>query len=323
MDRLERLIRSASPANEPLSARAEADLARILATVPDDAAVTDLRRRPRARWMVSIAAAVVLVLAIGVASVIRPQHAYAATPPMLAITPLDTDAPTALRHLADLAASQPDVSAETDIITQWWALATELDETGEVVSSRVTPVRRISTLGPDGLLRYTDYVGQAYDARGNPVDDPDTPAVGTKLGTVELDSEDHVFPAVPPEVSSKFGPYLTGALPKGSRGPSAHSFAAIAALLGERILTPLQNTALTEYLATLPDLALLGESTDRLGRPVIVFAAPINPKTGTQAILMLSTETGRVAATETIYRGAERTDIPSPAVLEYMAWEAP
>ncbi|MEA4945755.1 MAG: hypothetical protein VB080_15135, partial [Propionicimonas sp.] len=117
-------------------------MARILATVPEDSPATSLRRRPRARWVLSIAAAAVLVLAISVASIVRPQQVYAATPPMLAISPIETDAPTVLRHLATLAASQLDLSAETQIITQWWALASEVDEAGGVVASRVDPVRR-------------------------------------------------------------------------------------------------------------------------------------------------------------------------------------
>lgn len=323
MDRVERLIRSASPAKEPLSARAEADLARILAIVPEDAPVTDLPRRPRARWVLSIAAAAVLVLAIGIASIVRPQHAYAATPPMLTITPIEGDTPTVLRRLAALAASQPDVSGETQIITQWWALASEVNEAGEIVTSRVDPIRRVSALLPGGAMRITDYAGQPYDTQGNPVTDPNSPTVGTDLGTFDMDTDERFFPTEPPDTPVEFGRYLADAMPTGSNAPTAHALSVVEALLGEHILTPAQNAALAEYLGALPDLALLGRSTDRLGRPVVAVAAPTSPTMHSQAVLMLNAKTGRIAATETIYRGTDRTDIPSPAVLEYMAWEAP
>ncbi|MEA5053613.1 MAG: hypothetical protein VB093_09250, partial [Propionicimonas sp.] len=196
-------------------------------------------------------------------------------------------------------------------------------EAGGVVASRVDPVRRVSTLLPGGLVRITDYAGQPYDIRGVPVDDPALPAPGSGLGSMDMTTDEFFFPAAPPSDPIEFGSYLADAFESGHTAPATDAMERIAVLQAERILTPPQNAALVEYLTTLPDLALLGESTDRLGRPVIVFAAPINPKTSTQAVLMFGAETGRVAASETIYRGTERTDISSPAVLEYMAWEAP
>jgi len=38
---------------------------------------------------------------------------------------------------------------------------------------------------------------------------------------------------------------------------------------------------------------------------------------------MISPDTGRITAIEDIYRGTDRTDIPTPAVAEYVAWETP
>lgn len=323
MDRAERLIREANPASDPLSERAEASLARILAVTPDVTTPLRRQRAPRLRWVVSIAAAVALMLVITVAGILRPPPAVAASPPMLTLAPVQIGVRSALQDLSALAASRPDASGRSQIITQWWAVASEVGEGGTVESSHVQPVRRVSTFGPGGVTVQVDYAGQPFDINGEPTDDPDLPAPGTELGRVDVLADELFFPSEPPSDPTEFGHYLAAAFQQSSVVPATDAMERIAVLLAERILTPSQNAALASYVASLPDVELLGATSDRLGRQAVVFAAPLDPESSTQMLLLFGVESGCVVATETVYRGTTRSDIPSPAVVEYIAWEHP
>lgn len=321
MDRAERLIRGAKPAGQPLSPRAEIGLARILASpTPDTTALAPSSRRP-VRWVWAASAALVVALVIAGVNLIRPGKAVAATPPMPTITATSQDAASTLRELQKRAAAQPDRSAASEIATQWWALGSDVDANGKITASSVDPMRRVATLGAHGVTRYTDYAIQPYDAAGRPVADPTAPSPGTQLDVVTVDADQQFFPEPPPTKPGAFGVYFTDHLPLNSPSATVRAFTGINALLAERILSPAQQAAFLGYLASLPDIHLLGTSTDRLGRAVLVFAAPTNGDD--QSLLMLSPDTGRINATEVIYRGTDRTDIPSPAVIEYVAWENP
>lgn len=322
MRRAERLIRQAKPAEQPLSSRAEADLGRILSSDAEDTIAFrgQSPHRP-ARWVWAAAAALVVALVITGINLAQPGKAFAATPPMPTITTTGQDAATTLHQLQALAAAQPDRSAGTEIVTQWWALASDVDATGAITASTVDPIRRIATLGPHGITSYTDYAAQPYDAAGRRVDDKKAPTPGTQLDTDTVDPDQQIFPGPPPTKPDGFGDYLADHLPLNSPSPTSNAFTGIRTLMAERILTPAQQEAFLGYLASLPDIQLLGTSTDRLGRGILVFAAPTHKDN--QTLLMISPDSGRITATEVIYRGTDRTDIPTPAVVEYVAWEAP
>lgn len=321
MDRAEDLIRNARPPEEPLSTRAEADLASILATTTDRTSASPVRpHRGQARWVLVAAAAVVIALAVVGVSLIRPEKAVAATPPMPAFTSTGQDAPSVLANLKARAAAAPDRSSAREIVAQWWALASDVDASGTITSSSIDPRRRVTTLGPDGIVGYTDYAAQPFGADGRPIDDPTAPTPGTLLDTVTVDADQRIFTDPPPTQPAEVGPYLAAHLPLTSSSPTVNAFSGIRGLLAERVLKPAEQAAFLGYLAGLRDIQVLGTSTDRLGRPVIVFAAP--PEKEYQTLLMLSPDTGQIAATEVIYLGEERSDIPTPAVVEYVVWEA-
>jgi len=321
MDRAERLIRDAKPPAQPISSRAEADLSRILASNPD-AAISPARPPHRAvGWAWATAAAVVIAVVVAGVNLSRPSQAVAATPPMPTIAASNQDPASTLRDLQARAVAQPDRSGATEIATTWWALGSDVDETGRITASAVDPTRRVTTLGAHGIISYTDYAAQPYDASGRPVADPKAPAPGTQLDTVAVDPDQRVFTDPPPSRAALFGDYLADHLPLNSASATSNAFTGIRMLLTERILTPAQQRAFLGYLAGLPDIQLTGTSTDRLGRVVLVFAAPTQQDH--QTLLMISPDTGRVTATEVIYRGTDRSDIPSPAVVEYAAWETP
>lgn len=321
MDRAERLIRDAKPPEQPLSARAEADLAKILASnSPDTAGQPPHAPHRQLHWAWAAAAVLVIAVVIAGVNLIRPDKAVAATPPMPTITSTGQDTTATLEELQSQAASQPDRSDHTEIVTQWWALASEVDATGMITSSSVDPRRRVATLGPAGITGYTDYAAQPFDTAGHPVDDPKAPAPGTRLDTVTIDPDERFVTEPPPTNPASFSDYLAD-LPLTSTSPTVNAFTGIRVILAEHILTPAQHAAFLGYLASLPDVDLLGTSTDRLGRSVLVFAAPT--ENNHQTLLMLSPDSGQITATEIIYRGSDRTDIPTPAVTQYVAWEAP
>lgn len=270
-----------------------------------------------------MAASIVVAVLVGVGP-LRPAEARAATPPLLATQAMPNDSlAEVLGELQVDAGGQPDRSGLRRIVTQWWGLASDVDAHGTIVASRVEPRRRVAALrAKGGINSYTDYVAQAYDTAGNPVSGADLPTVGTKLDTVKLSADQQVFAHTPPTDPRRFGAYLEDALGADSASPPAlHAISGIGALLSERRLTPGESAALLGYLGTLRDLSLLGSSMDRLGRPVIVLAAPV--VAGSQLRLLIDEGTGAVRGTEVVYSGSDRTDIASPAVTEYVVWETP
>jgi hypothetical protein len=326
-DRLEALLRDARLSPTEIGERGEAALARIMARPPEAAPVapdavvvgprTQRRRRIRA-WGLVATVALLVIAGIAGHQLLTPAQAVAATPPLLAVSPVNEDAGVVLRRLAELAAAQPDRSAGTQIETHWWALATEMDEHGAIVGSYIAPVRRVSTLGPTGVVSYTDYAGQAYDARGNPVYDSTAPAPGTNLGTSVVDDDQQLFVGEPPSDPAGFAQYFQDSVGSFSHSPAANAIMSVDSLLLRRMLTPAQNAALARYLASLPDLRLEGAAKDRLERPVMVFSGPVDGNE--QDLIMISSTTGNVTATETIIHDPARTDIPNPAVASYNLW---
>lgn len=83
-----------------------------------------------------------------------------------------------------------------------------------------------------------------------------------------------------------------------------------------REITSLESASVNPGLATLPDIHVEGELIDRLGRPGVGFVAPDGDY---RRMLIISPELG-VLAYELVYTGSSRTDVPSPAVIDYKAW---
>ncbi|MFT4230594.1 MAG: hypothetical protein QM602_09910, partial [Microbacterium sp.] len=95
----------------------------------------------------------------------------------------------------------------------------------------------------------------------------------------------------------------------------------ISGLLSSIILTTEQETAIIAYLQTLDGLTVAGTVIDRLGREGIAFRTTDRRPGEYQDYLILSPDTGSIIAAETVYIGSERTDITSPSVIDYVAWE--
>jgi hypothetical protein len=323
MNTVEQLIRDAKPASPgALNARAEADLAAIVASIDtDDRAWRRAgRQRHRGRWAAAVSAGLVVALTITGVSLLRPQPSYLVTPALAQVTPLPTTVAAELGRLQQLALAQPDRSGRTQTVLQWWVLpATPTAVVKPVTTTGPAPATEpvITITGPPGM--------------------PDIVLGGATAG-----STGRRFVSAPPTDAAEFGPYLAGAflvptalstatptptvepafapaLPY-SDSPAVTALSGLAHLLMERQLTPAQTGAALGYLASLTDLQLVGTSTDQLGRSVVLVAAP--PGDDVQFRLGLSPDTGAILSWEVLSHNAERDDLPLGALVEYVVWDA-
>jgi len=209
--------------------------------------------------------------------------------------------------------------ADVTIGVEAWTLQT--NDEGKAVSSAVAPERYVITRGSDGSYNTTVTTGQAVDGAGKPIDD--APAPGELVWEEAWGPGEYQFlyPSPFPENVDLVAAYFRDAT--GAEGPIS-AMSAIQAtndLLFEQQLAGKQLIALLQYFASQPDLTPLGEVKDRLGRDGVAFAAVDADRPGYERHLIVSPDTGRILATETIYTGTDRTDIASPSVVNYFVWK--
>jgi hypothetical protein len=326
MDEIERLIKSARP---PLSKRAEDDLAAILAgtyqrqTIPQtETAPTDIQMGVRRkRWPVrALAAAAVVAVTVLVSGIVLSQpSAAASTPYMLKLTPTDLNTAKLLQELAGKARMQPDTGSR-QIVEHTWALATDMGE-DNVKSSEIFSEKVVIDVGDKGCIRQRRYAETLFDKSGNPVNDPEAPPPGTLLEDRDCSGDGQLFPSPPPEDPAQVAGYLINAWGGSTVKESTSDAISVIseALLQEHVLNPAQEAALLEFCASLPDLEALGSAVDRLSRQVWVFAAPFQQEH--QFRILIDADTGHIVGDERIYQGSSRPDLPSPAVVQYTAFE--
>jgi hypothetical protein len=306
----------------------------VIAQMRDDLRAARRRRRfgrlglPGWSILTTAAAAVVAVIAITVSMLAAPQRTYAATPPMLHIEGAQGGVDDAAELLTDLA-RQLRASGEPDpappghpqqIDVQTWGLVTTVGTEGEKVPPPyVAPENVTFTRYPDGAWSQVVVAGTPYDTQGKPVDDPHATPPGTELWRIDEAAGEHTFlfpDPVPDDPDELRQLMLDAGL---SEDPTTSDWISQAqALLMERVLRPSEEAALLEVLAGL-DLELAGTTTDRLGREAYVFETPSGAGDFVDRILV--SPRGHVLATENVWVGHDRTDIPSPSVLSYFAWE--
>ncbi len=282
-------------------------------------------RLPTWSILTTAAAAVAAIVAVTVSLVMSPTTSYAATPPMLAITQADPGTDTdAARLLNELAATRrgsvdPDPVAPGEpqrINMQTWSLVTNPD--GDQ-PTYVAPEHVAIARYPDGAWQQIVTAGPPYDVHGDAVEDPSLPAPGTELWRMDEKAGEHIY--VYPDVLPTTGPELAEvmrAIGFSDESSPNEWMSQVNSLLTERVPTPAEEAAVLEVLSTV-DLRYAGTTVDRLGRDAYVFETP--PSDVDLVDRVLVSPTGRIVAMETIYVGDDRTDIPSPAVVGYYAWE--
>ncbi len=321
MDELERLVRDANPApvqrQTSLSTRAEADLAAILAAPRPTPNPTKKWRRT-AIWSSAIAAGLAIILTATI-HFAAPQAI--ASPPLLEYAPVSGSSTSVLERLGEMARTSVASSSSNVLISETWSADITIGE-GEA-TTYVQPREVTRTYRSDGSATF---VVRAGEVRWGVVpDDSEAPNPGTELERMELTAADgpRLFVEPPPSTG---GPalraYIDAALGLSDASTTGDYFAAVQSLRDEWALDGEQTTALTQLLASLPDVTMLGETTDRLGRTGIAFATRTIGDGTFQTVLIFDSASGALIAFENTYLGGNPdVPLPSPSVVNYIAWK--
>lgn len=327
MDELERRLRAARPApgsrDLPLSDRAKREFAELVLSTPATpgaryrAGRLDARRRNR-RIVGLTGAGATLVAAISlVFGFAQAPPATAMTPALLDVTEVDMSAHDLFTGLTEL--RRQDVPAPSDTIrAQTWVLNTTVNEDGDVTSSTVEPQWNQTTFQSDGTVRVQVTAADPFPGQ----DTAGLPAPGTVLAeeTYQPGEYERPYPEPVPTNAGLIGDYLAQ-ISGNDKLSVGEALVEISGIVSNVILDTDQETAILGYLSTLDGLTVAGEVTDRLGRPGVAVTAADRENGEVEDILILSTQTGKIVAAETVYVGSTRTDIRSPSVIDYAAWE--
>lgn len=283
---------------------------------------TSLRRRRRGALLKGSAAVVVLATVGFFAATHNAGVANAVVPPMLVISPLDNqdDASALLRNLSDVRLAESDADQDSATrMTYEWSLRTTIDENNEIVSSNVLPSVKEYRFLPDNTVLVSERVGEPFE--GQQLQDLDPPGTLVYESDAAMPREDagFVFLDPPPVEVEALKKYLADALSEEHLETDGY-FEAVSALVREWVLSPEQEAAALRLLSEQPNIVASGATMDRLGRAGVVFTTVYAEQEYEQA-LIVSPSSGKLLAWENVYKGADRPDIPSPAVVSYMAWD--
>lgn len=325
MDELERRLRAARPISGhrdlPLTDRAKRELADLMLAEPARAPRRTGVRPHRWNLIVYAAAAAAAVLTVvPVVATLTMQPAHAATPPMLTTTTVSNNARDLLEEMGDVVADDlsQQMTDPTQITVQTWVLHT--DDDGDPLSSVVVPENFAITQTSDGTRTVTVTAGAPIDREGRPASGNTVPAEGAPLWEEAWEPGEYLplypnsLPTEPAQIAAFFAEVV------GEEPSAAQLIPELNSLLLEQTLSPAQESALLRYASTLPDIELVGSTTDRLGRDGMVFTATNPDQPDYAQRLIVSPTTGHILATETIYIGTTRTDIASSSVVSYFAW---
>ena len=335
MDEIERKIRAARPLSGnrhmPAPEWSETELQKILSDdLPDAGAgnreeepTTAGRGKKRARTLVLAAMTLALVVALSFQLAPgAPQQAQATTPEMLELQPIEGDAAQWLHQLSQAAAQREEPSVETSTVeSESWSLNIEIDDNGEVQFHDVVPHRSTYTHHPDGSVSMEVRAGEPFtedypDGEMGDLPEEGSILVDEVLPPGELDPlYSEPFPTEPSEIDD----YFAEAIGDTSALTGYETLNELAILFSEQTPDPQAEAALLAHLATLPDVTLAGETTDRLDRDGIAFTAE-DPEGEHKMMLIVSRE-GQILSTELQYIGTSREYLDAPSVIDYSAWK--
>lgn len=208
-------------------------------------------------------------------------------------------------------------SSGNTIRAQSWALNTWINDDGAIESSTVEPSWSETTFEDDGTVHYRLIAAEPFTGQ----DSDDLTEPGTVLVNETFQPGEWGFTAdnAPPTRADEIGSYLAE-LSGNPALTAGDAIREISGILSNYVLSSEQEAAIIGYLATLDTLTVAGETVDRLGRTGIVFSAT-DRSADFEDLLIIDPQTGKILAAETIYVGSDRTDIASPSVIDYTAWE--
>ena len=330
-DDIENTIRNAKPGTshrtDPVSEKGLRLLQSIRSMNPQQQSRDHRPKRHRQRLLgrtgmtlVTGTTAVLFVIAavmVNILQTMAPVHA--ATPELLHITAAPETIAEVTEELSRGHTHSPESPPTTNTLRLTeWSLHSLVNDKGEIESSEIEPQWRELTFLADGTTRFRILAGESFAGQ----DASKLPRPGTILEDTTYDATNpfehsSTYAKEPPTDAALMNDYLATTI--GVEIPTtAEYFKAITGLLSNRLITAEQEFALLEFIATLPNIELDGTTTDRLDRRGVVVRVT---EKDYAHLLVLSPQTGKFLAAETIYIGSSRTDIPSPAVTSYIAWE--
>lgn len=325
---LSNLLRNADPGSvkrgDPLSERGQRELAKYeaqegaLARSTRPRSASSVRRLRRPLPLVTSGAFLVLLIGsvFAVTSVLRPAPVIALTPPLLELASVSQASTELLKEMESMRRTGPPPGST--IRAQSWALNTSIGEDGEIESSVTEPQWSETTFLPDGSVHYRLVTAQPFPGQnGDGLPEPGTVLVDEVFLPGDWDT---ALEEVPPTDVKDVAAFLVG-LTGEYTVTTGQTIREISALMSNSILSPDQEAALIGYLSKLGRIKVSGSTTDRLGRVGIVFSATDRDPGQVEDRLIISLNTGQILAAETLYIGSDRTDITSPAVIDYTAWE--
>lgn len=329
MDEFERRIRDARPLSGhrhlPLTGRAKQELADLVLSSPN---VPPASRRlgpspghPRRfsrRLMLIASSLAAFAIAGGVTLNILPDTpASAATPPLLVTDHIDASAEEILDESAKLMLQRD--PPPNRIRMETWVLNTEIDANGTIISSSVEPRHEEITFVGDGNVHVVVTVAPPFP--GQKTEHLATPGTVLSDETFAPGEFDTPYPEAVPTEPTEIADYL--ATVAGSEQPlgAGETIQEVSSILSSNVLSRDQESALLSYVSGLPDLEVAGRVTDRLGRDGIAIRATDRDPGHVEDLLIISPRAGSITAAETIYIGNDRTDIASPSVIHYVAWD--
>lgn len=329
MDELEHGLRAARPLsgsrNLPLTGRAKQELADLVLSTPQKPPGRDGTAKPprrlrgvRRRLILVGSALAATALAAGITLGVLPDPpAFAATPALLAADHVDASPQKILKDAAS--ATTLHDPPGTTIRTQTWALNTVITADGSVVSSSVEPQRDEITFANDGSVHVRVTAAEPFP--GQESDRLTAPGTVLSDETAAPGEYDNPYPVPVPTAPDLIAGYLSEAA--GSERPlgAGESIQEVSSIISSNVLTGDQESAVLTHLSTLEGLETAGQVTDRLGRDGIALRATDRDPGQVEDLLIISPETGAIIATETLYIGHDRTDIATPSVIYYAAWE--
>jgi hypothetical protein len=131
-----------------------------------------------------------------------------------------------------------------------------------------------------------------------------------------------MMPDGPPDTADALHAAMDASFGYGADTPTGWYFSGLYALRTEWALTGPQAAAVLEFIGTLPDVELLGEVTDRLGRTGIALATETAQDGAFRDVLVFDPETGNIISYESTYLGGHPDiDLPVDSVQNFTAWK--
>lgn len=282
----------------------------------------------RARWRdrapgVLIAACLVLLLIVGVitwpsmpAMAVPPGLVYDIEPENVRVAP---SAEEFLQDLANTAEGAPASGSGTTqyLVTSGWSTATVGDEN----ATAIRPFKREFWIAEDGSALAIESQGDALLPDGTLDPSPAVPSIDGASDVFPPGALDEILYGFSREPDLLREQLLEGREPE-CRQEEGMAWCLMEAIANHAVtyVVPADlNGTFWRMLAETPHVYLLGETSDRMGRPAVAIASlPVETSFETTVLVLLADpSTGRILGRERISLESELIDIDRPSVTSF------